>query len=62
MKLRGEILSVESTGDGVRVNAQFRFARQAKWVGMHVVEFCAPLHEAKSYHVGRIIQIEVTAR
>lgn len=62
MKVRGEIISAESTGDGVRLKLQARFAKQAKWMGFHEVSLVIPSGRAASYPVGRVIELTIGSK
>jgi hypothetical protein len=62
MKLRGEILSVESVGDGIRVKAQCRRKRAPDWEQWQTVSVVLPSHLRAAYYVGRAIEITVEAK
>lgn len=59
MNVKGEVITVDTSGDMLTVTAQCRLAHEAKWRGTHVVTFVAPLHEAKSYYIGRKLELVV---
>lgn len=63
MRMRGDILSVETTGDKLRIKMQAAGAADANWREMNVVTFECPDLPAyrKALHVGRILVIDIRA-
>lgn len=61
MKLRCEILAVESRGLNLGVKVQGKQANGADWRDINAFTIEIPSHErtAKAFYVGRIITIEV---
>jgi len=64
MKIRCEVLSVETTGDGLRVKWQGRGVRDAKWRPWSLGSFEIARTEVtlRAYHVGRVFVMDVVAR
>jgi hypothetical protein len=62
MKAKGKIVSVDTTGESLIVKAECKFLHEAKWHGYHEVTFHAPVHEAKSYYIGRQLEICVVTK
>lgn len=63
MRMKGEILAVETTGDKLRVKMQASGAADAYWRSMNVVTFeCPDLPVyAKALHVGRLLIVDIRA-
>ena len=61
MKIRGEVLKVETTGDHLRINLQTQIVGQALWRPFNHMEFSVPDNSVsrKTYCVGRILIFEV---
>lgn len=63
MRMRGEILAVETIGDRLRVKMQAVGAADAAWRPMNVVTFECPDLPAqrKALHVGRQLIVDIRA-
>ncbi len=59
MKLRIEILSVETAVNGVRIRGQGTQKNAPDWAVIHTCEFVVPTQYSAAYYVGRCISIEV---
>lgn len=62
MKVTGEIVTVDTSGDTLTVTAQCRLTHEAKWRSPHVVTFAAPLNTAKSYYIGRKVELVIRVK
>lgn len=63
MRMKGEILAVETTGDQLRIKVQAVGAADAEWRRMNVITFECPDLDAyrKALHVGRQLVIDIRA-
>jgi len=64
MKLRGEVIEVSSDGDHLRVGLQTQGEVDAAWRAMGKCVLELPQHEktARTFYLGRIVSITVTAK
>jgi hypothetical protein len=63
MKIRGEVLSVETDGDKLRVRLQGAAQKMAEWRSLLSIRIEVPdvVKNRRTYYVGRIVYIEVKA-
>ncbi len=61
MKIRCEVLAVESTGDAIRVRWQGRGVKDADWrpYMSGTIEVAHTKTSERAYHVGRVFTMEV---
>lgn len=64
MIIRGEIIGLETTGDGLRVELQGRRKDAAFWRPMEKQTIVIPANEItqKAFHMGRTVDIVVRPR
>lgn len=64
MRIRAEVLSMETTGDCLRMRLQGRGEADAEWRPylQLTLEIPDQLRNRRAYYVGRIITIKVDAR
>ena len=59
MKINLEVLSLETTGDAIRVTAQGKTKRDAQWQPWRKWVFDVPLSVGLKYRIGQILHTEM---
>lgn len=61
MKLRCEVIGVETTGDGLRLTLQGKPNGAAEWRNLERQEFVIPAtqHAKRAFYVGRMVAISM---
>ena len=62
MTVKGEVLSIENIGDAVRITAQLRSDRDARWRPLRKLVLDMAEHEARRYRIGDTIVIRAQRR
>lgn len=62
MKIRGEVIAVETLGDRLRVTLQGKAARESVHndFGRHEFQVPATKQNGEVYHVGRIVHVDLS--
>ena len=59
MKVRLEVIGVETSGDGIKVRCQGKPDRAAEWRSLELWTFTLPEYAARNYTIGRMINVEI---